>query len=109
MAHGPDPAPALGSELYGLLQAALALVVVALLAVVCLRWLARRGWGRNRGTLVEVEERVALDARNSLMVVRVEGRRLLLATHHAGPARLVTELGAAPRALEPVAPKSVQP
>src|SRR5215470_9824774 len=75
----PDPANWPGSgELTRSLFAIL--VVFGLLAV--LAWLARRGtfgsMGRQGRSLVEVEGAVPLGERRSLMVISVEGRRLLL-------------------------------
>jgi flagellar protein FliO/FliZ len=76
----------------GLQSFAAVLVVLALVGV--LAWLARRGslgvLGR-KGRLIAVETAVALGERRSLVVVSVEGRRLLLGltpTHIA----MVTEL-----------------
>ncbi|MEQ1759106.1 MAG: flagellar biosynthetic protein FliO [Vicinamibacterales bacterium] len=72
------------------------LIVLSLVAV--LAWLARRGalgaLGR-KGKYIEVETAVPLGERRSLVVVSVEGRRLLLGltpTHIA----MVTELGRLP-------------
>jgi flagellar protein FliO/FliZ len=77
----------------GLQSFAAVLIVLALVGV--LAWLARRGalgaLGR-KGKYIEVETAVPLGERRSLVVVSVEGRRLLLGmtpTHIA----MVTELG----------------
>ncbi len=75
----PDPANWLGSG--DLTRSLFAILVVfGLLAV--LAWLARRGtfgsMGRQGRSLVKVEGAVPLGERRSLMVVSVEGRRLLL-------------------------------
>jgi flagellar biogenesis protein FliO len=81
-----------GPAFYAALQAALALAGV--LAVV---WLGRRALlqgvllGR-RGEHMKLEERLALDPRNALVIVRVEQRRLLLATGASGVPRLIGEL-----------------
>ncbi len=90
-------------ESYGiaLLQAVIALVLVSGLAFVTLRWAKQRGLGLARGKLLKVEERVPLDLRNALVVVQVDGRRLLLATSETGPARLIAELEARAPAPEP--------
>jgi flagellar protein FliO/FliZ len=84
----PDLLPSLWRML-----AALA-VVLGLLGG--LAWLLRRGTLiRRRGTGMGVESAISLGERRSLVVVSVEGRRLLvgLAPNHVS---LVTELGPAP-------------
>jgi len=88
-----SPASTHGSEVAGLLQVLLALVLVSGLAYVVLRALAKRGFGRlpAHGPL-EVEHQLPLDRQSGLLVVRVEGRRLLLSTHRDAPPRLLTEL-----------------
>jgi flagellar protein FliO/FliZ len=60
-------------------------------------WLLRKGLSRqNRaGAAMSVESSLSLGERRSLVVVRVEGRRLLMGVA-PGQVRLVTELGAAP-------------
>lgn len=76
------------------------LVVIGLIAL--LAWLVRRGSlgafgltpGRMKGP-VTVEAAVPLGERRSLMIVAVEGRRLLLGLTPA-QVSLVTELGEAP-------------
>jgi hypothetical protein len=93
-----DAAAPPSHELYGFVQALVALLVISGLAVLCLRWLARQGLGRARGKSLLVEERIALDAHSALLVVRVENRRLLLATHRSAAARLLAELEGAPEA-----------
>jgi len=71
------------------------LIVLALVGV--LAWLARRGslgaLGR-KGRLIEVETAVPLGERRSLVVVAVEGRRLLLGLTPT-QISVVTELGRA--------------
>jgi hypothetical protein len=57
--------------------------------------------GVGAGKAVQIEARLPLDTRSALLVVRVEGRRLLLATHSQAPARLVAELSASPDGREP--------
>jgi flagellar biosynthetic protein FliO len=80
-------------------------VVIVLALVAALAWLARRGafatlQARNR--IVAVETAVPLGERRSLVVVAVEGRRLLLGLT-PGQISLVAELSAAaPVATEPV-------
>jgi flagellar biosynthetic protein FliO len=88
---GMDTAPALR----GLVATAAVLGLVALLA-----WLVRRGtfvWpGRADGAPVAIERAVPLGERRSLVIVAVEGRRLLLGLTPA-QVTLVTELGPSPR------------
>jgi flagellar biogenesis protein FliO len=84
-----------GDYVSGLLQALLALIAVAALAFVLLRSGALRGALTPRGRLLNVEETLRLDARNGLAIVRVEQRRLLLATSAEGSPRLLLELPAA--------------
>jgi flagellar biogenesis protein FliO len=68
-------------------------MITAALAYLSLRFGAARGlWSGARGKQLQIEERVHLDAKNQLLIVRVEGRRLLLATHAQGAAQLVVEL-----------------
>lgn len=83
----PDLMPSLWRMLLALA------VVLALLGV--LAWMLRRGMlGRRATKGLGVESALALGERRSLVVVTVEGRRLLLglAPNHVS---LVTELGAA--------------
>jgi flagellar protein FliO/FliZ len=77
---------------------ALLAVLIVLALVGALAWLARRGSfaalkAANRA--VSVETAVSLGERRSLVVVAVEGRRLLLGLT-PGQVSLVTELSAAP-------------
>jgi flagellar protein FliO/FliZ len=60
-------------------------------------WLLRKGLSRQNGAgaAMSVESSLSLGERRSLVVVRVEGRRLLMGVA-PGQVRLVTELGAAP-------------
>jgi flagellar protein FliO/FliZ len=80
-------------------------IVLALVAV--LSWLARRGTFagiQSRNRIVVVETAVPLGERRSLVVVSVEGRRLLLGVT-PGQVALVTELApAAPAAVVPTNP-----
>jgi len=74
-------------------------VVFGLLAL--LAWLAKRGtfgaMGRQGRSLVKVEGAVPIGERRSLMIVSVEGRRLLLGLTPM-QVSLVTELAPAPAA-----------
>jgi flagellar biosynthetic protein FliO len=85
---GPDLMPSLWR------MAGALVVVLALLAG--LAWLLRRGnLLRRRSSGMGIESAISLGERRSLVVVSVEGRRLLvgLAPNHVS---LVTELGPAP-------------
>jgi flagellar biosynthetic protein FliO len=77
------------------------LIVLALVAV--LAWLLRSGrlaaMGA-RGSVVSVETAVSLGERRSLVIVAVEGRRLLLGVT-AAQVTLVTELSAVSAAATP--------
>lgn len=83
--------------------------VVATLAVLALLgatlWLLRKGLNRQTGTGtgMRVESSLSLGDRRSLVVVTVEGRRLLMGVA-PGQVRLVTELGATPARGEAVRP-----
>jgi flagellar protein FliO/FliZ len=70
-------------------------IVIALLGATL--WLLRKGLGRqSRGPGgMAVESSLSLGERRSLVVVSVEGRRLLLGVA-PGQVRLVSELGAVP-------------
>lgn len=65
-------------------------------------WLLRKGLSRQNKTdaAMRVESSLSLGERRSLVVVRVEGRRLLMGVA-PGQVRLVTELGAAPASPTP--------
>lgn len=93
-AQAIDPGVTLGGDVVGLTPRALfaAIVVVGLLAAAAWALKQRTGAGRGRHQRVAVETAVSLGERRSLVIVSVEGRRLLLgvAPGHIG---LVTELG----------------
>ncbi len=81
---GPDPVPISG-------QAITAMVVVLVL-LVGVSWVLRRGvLVRRSKQAVTVETAVALGERRSLVIVAVEGRRLLIGLA-PGHISLVTEL-----------------
>ena len=90
----------LGAEILAVLQAFALLALVGLCAFTVRRVL--KSARERSGVRLAVEERLSLDLRNALVIVRVDERRLLLATSDRGPARLVTELTASLR--EPAAP-----
>jgi flagellar biosynthetic protein FliO len=87
----------------GLSLQSFAAVLIVLALVGLLAWLARRGTlgalGR-KGRFIEVETAVPLGERRSLVVVAVEGRRLLLGltTTHIS---MVAELNRVPAAGSP--------
>ena len=85
---GPDLVPPVWRMLVGLA------IVLALLAA--LAWVLRRGVLSRRSTgALGIETSLTLGDRRSLMVVTIEGRRLLLGVT-AGQVSLVTELQASP-------------
>ena len=87
-AAGPDLVPPLGRMLVALL------VVLGLLAA--LGWALRRGLMARRSTgALGVETALALGERRSIVIVTVEGRRLLLGLA-PGQVALLTELAPAP-------------
>jgi len=82
----------------GLTLQSFAAVAIVLALVMALAWFARRGalgaLGR-KGRYIDVETAVPLGERRSLVVIAVEGRRLLLGLTPASVS-LVTELDRAP-------------
>lgn len=79
-------------ELFGLAQALSALALVFALV-----WLVRRlrvgaPFAARGARLLAIEERLPLDLRSGVVIVRAEGRRFLLSVSDQGPARLLTEL-----------------
>ena len=82
------PPPNLGAALA---QTLLTLLAVCALAWWVLRWAARRGVGRSPAGVITVVDRVALDPRRTLFVVRVGAKVLLLGGGDAGLS-LLTEL-----------------
>lgn len=90
--HSTSEAISTASALGGLLQGVLAVVVVTALIFWALRLLAKRGMGPFAPGFAQIEQRSSLGGTQALLIVRVEGRRLLLATHPGSPARLLLEL-----------------
>jgi flagellar biogenesis protein FliO len=82
------------SGLLSALQAVAALALVAALVWLGRRLLASAQLGRRGSESMRVEERIALDLKNTLLIVRVGPRRLLVSTGEHGPARLLAELAA---------------
>jgi flagellar biosynthetic protein FliO len=66
--------------------------VVCLLAYVALRWLSRRGIGRNDGPL-QVVARCSLEPRRAAYIVKAAGRCFLIGVGD-GPMALLAELDA---------------
>jgi flagellar biosynthetic protein FliO len=85
----------------GLGLQSLAAVFIVLALVAALAWLARRGTfnALRRSGAVTVESAVPLGERRSLVIVAVEGRRLLLGLTPSSVS-MVTELAASPRGAE---------
>jgi flagellar protein FliO/FliZ len=76
-----------------LLQTLFALAGVCVLAWVVLRWGAQRGFGTGRlGGNVRVVERIPLDPRRALYVVKAGERVLLLGVGDGAAPTLLTEL-----------------
>lgn len=96
---GPETSPLPGPDVWTALRSLAAIAFVLGLMAVC-AWLLKRGafgtLGRRAPSAVRVETAVPLGDRRSLMVVAVEGRRLLLGVTPQ-QVTLVTELdGSAP-------------
>ncbi|HYJ08685.1 MAG TPA: flagellar biosynthetic protein FliO [Polyangiaceae bacterium] len=92
----------LTSGLLSTLQAVSALVLVAMLVWLGRRVLMATQAGRRGSSHMLIEERLALDLKSALLIVRVGDRRLLLATGD-GAARLLIELSGEPLAPTPSA------
>jgi flagellar biogenesis protein FliO len=92
-----------------LLSALLALVITAGLSYLLVRFLPSSRWlGRfaGRARLMEIEDTLRIDAKSTLMIVRVEGRRLLLASHSGAAPALISELSPHSSGAEPHASTS---
>jgi flagellar biogenesis protein FliO len=87
-----------GSAVFSALQAFAALLLVLAGVWYARRFLLAGGLSARRGERLKVEERLGIDLRNALLVVRVDERRFFLAVSDRGPARLIAELapGVAP-------------
>jgi flagellar biogenesis protein FliO len=78
-----------------LLSALLALLITAGLSYLLVRFSPSSRWfGRfaGRARLLEIEDMLRIDPKSTLLIVRVEGRRLLLASHSGAAPTLITEL-----------------
>jgi flagellar biogenesis protein FliO len=89
---------AVGIGLADVLRVLAALALVSGLTV-GLGWLARSRSRRRGGAGLRVEERLTVSRTAQLLVVRVEGRKLLIGASDKG-VQLVTELDAEPDAVE---------
>jgi flagellar protein FliO/FliZ len=93
---GPEPTPFLSPELSAGIRA-LAAVCLVLALVALFAWLLRRGvfgpLGRRGPSAIRVETAVPLGERRSVVIVAVEGRRLLLGLT-PGHISMLTELQA---------------
>lgn len=80
---------------WAVFETMLTLLGVCLLAVVSLKWLAKRGIGVGvKSTEMAVLDRIPLDARRSLVLVEVRGRTWLLGLGETGAPTLLAELAA---------------
>lgn len=80
---------------FEMLRTLLALAGVCVLAWAVLRMLAKRGIGQpfaGKGAMVQVLQRVPLDARRALYVVRAGERLLLVGVGESGAPTLVAEI-----------------
>jgi flagellar protein FliO/FliZ len=82
----PNEAELPGGYGWALLQAAISLLGVCVLAWLVLRWASKRGYGvGKRGGRMEVLERLPLDPRRSLHLVRVGDKALVIGTGDGAP------------------------
>ena len=105
----PDPSALPGLSGGEVMRGLLAVIVVfGLLAL--LAWAGKRGWlgglSRQGKSPVKVESAVPLGERRSLMIVSVEGRRLLIGLTPM-QVSLVTELSAAKESFDDTLARSV--
>jgi flagellar biogenesis protein FliO len=78
---------------WAVFETMLTLLGVCLLAVVSLKWLAKRGIGVGvKSAEMSVVDRIPLDARRSVVLVEVRGRTLLLGLGDTGAPVLLSEL-----------------
>lgn len=86
-------APSWAQYASDLLRTGFALGFVCLLAWASLRFLAARGLGKPATSKrLEVIERLTLDAQRSLLMVRVDRRRLLIGVGTGAAPQLIAEL-----------------
>jgi flagellar protein FliO/FliZ len=95
LAQVVDPGVGLGPDVASLTPRALITTVIVVGVLALAAWALRRsmGSGRAGGKRVAIETAVSLGERRSLVIVTVEGRRLLLGVA-PGHINLVTELDA---------------
>lgn len=88
------PAPELpGGYGMALVQTLLALLGVCVLAWVVLRALSQRGFAARAGGRIQVIERVHLDPKRTLWLLRVDEKELLVGAGDSGPPVLLGEIG----------------
>ena len=93
------------SLLWMLAQTVFVLVLICGLAYVALRLLPRRAGGIPASSMLQIVDRVPLDQRKSLYVVKVTGRWLLIGSSESG-VHLISELD--PKAAEEEAELAAQ-
>ncbi len=78
-----------------LLQTLLALAAVCVVAWAVLRWISQRGLaGFGNGARVRVLERVILDGRRTLWLIRIGERELLIGAGEGGAPAVLADVGA---------------
>lgn len=75
-----------------LLQAALGLIIVCVLAWLALRWVAKRTEHLNRSRRLRVLERTPLDSRKSLYLIEVGSKVMVVGYGQNGPPAVLTEM-----------------
>jgi flagellar biogenesis protein FliO len=86
-----SPKPGASDAWFALAQALTVLAAAA--ALVWLLWRVRQQTLSTKAQKhLRIEARVPLDLKNTLWIVDVEGRRLLIGTADSAPPRLLTEL-----------------
>ena len=75
-----------------LLQSLIALFAVCILAWALLRWASKRGLGGSQGRQIKILERVSLDPRRQLYLVKIGEKILLLGAGEGAAPRLLTEI-----------------
>lgn len=93
-----SPKSGAGDAWFALAQALTVLAAAAVFLWVLWR-MRQQTWAAKANKQLRVEARAALDLKNTLWIVDVEGKRLLISTADSAPARLLLELPE-PRASE---------
>lgn len=103
MLQAVSSAPTWVAHVSDLLRTTLALGFVCVLAWLVLRFVAARGLGKVAAqTRLQVIERLSLDAQRSLVIVRVEQRRLLIGLGAGAAPQLIAELDGDARGISSV-------